>query len=83
MKGLACPCPALPNFLELGACLMAEGSRTQASGQGPPINVQLLRAQYEGLRRQQRTQAHLMVFPKGRAGQILEGRALLWLEQVT
>nr|XP_048276654.1 uncharacterized protein C9orf152 homolog [Myodes glareolus] len=64
MKGLACPCPALPNFLELGACLMAEGSRTQASGQGPPINVQLLRAQYEGLRRQQRTQAHLMVFPK-------------------
>ncbi|XP_059111752.1 uncharacterized protein C9orf152 homolog [Peromyscus eremicus] len=64
MKGLACPCPALPNFLELGACLMAEGSRTQASGQGPPINIQFLRAQYEGLRRQQRTQAHLMVFPK-------------------
>ncbi|XP_003507010.3 uncharacterized protein C9orf152 homolog [Cricetulus griseus] len=64
MKGLACPCPALPNFLELGACLMAEGSRTQAAGQGPPVNIQLLRAQYEGLRRQQRTHAHLMVFPK-------------------
>ncbi|XP_005362269.1 uncharacterized protein C9orf152 homolog [Microtus ochrogaster] len=64
MKGLACPCPALSNFLELGTCLMAEGSRTQASGQGPPINVQFLRAQYEGLKRQQRTQAHLMVFPK-------------------
>ncbi|KAL6035940.1 hypothetical protein STEG23_027762, partial [Scotinomys teguina] len=65
MKGLACPCPALPNFLELGACLMAEGSQTQASsGQGPPVNIQFLRAQYEGLRRRQRTQAHLMVFPK-------------------
>lgn len=62
---------------------MAEGSRTQASGQGPPISVQFLRAQYEGLRRQQRTQAHMMVFPKGRTAQILEGRALLWLEQVT
>ncbi|XP_052032492.1 uncharacterized protein C9orf152 homolog [Apodemus sylvaticus] len=64
MKALACPCPALPKFLELGTCLMAEGSRTQAPGQGPPINIQFLRAQYEGLRRQQRTQAHLMVFPK-------------------
>ncbi|CAH6790415.1 uncharacterized protein C9orf152 homolog [Phodopus roborovskii] len=64
MKGLACPCPALPNFLALGACLMAEGSRTQVAGQAPAINIQFLRAQYEGLRRQQRTQAHLMVFPK-------------------
>ncbi|EDL02238.1 uncharacterized protein C9orf152 homolog [Mus musculus] len=64
MKGLACPCPALPKFLELGTCLMAEGSRTQAPGQGPPVNIQFLRAQYEGLRKQQRTQAHLMVFPK-------------------
>lgn len=64
MKGLACPCPALPKFLELGTSLMAEGSRAQAPGQGPPINIQFLRAQYEGLRRQQRTQAHLMVFPK-------------------
>lgn len=64
MKGLACPCPDLPKFLELGTCLMAESSRTQAPGQGPPINIQFLRAQYEGLKRQQRTQAHLMVFPK-------------------
>ncbi|XP_021483714.1 uncharacterized protein C9orf152 homolog [Meriones unguiculatus] len=64
MKGLACSCPALLSFLELGTCLMAEGSGTQASSQGPPVNIQFLRAQYEGLRRQQRTQAHLMVFPK-------------------
>lgn len=66
MKGLACPCPALPSFLELGPCFMAEGSRTQAPGpgQGPPVNLQFLRAQYEVLRRQQRTQAHLMVLPK-------------------
>lgn len=80
-KGLACPCPALPKFLELGTCLMAEGSGTQAPGQGPPINIQFLRAQYEGLRRQQKTQAHLMVFPKGRAGQVLgRRRELLWVE---
>ncbi|XP_041513274.1 uncharacterized protein C9orf152 homolog [Microtus oregoni] len=76
MKGLACPCPALSNFLELETCLMAEGSRTQASGQGPPINVQFLRAQYEGLKRQQRTQAHLMVFPK-------EGNMLTPAESMT
>lgn len=80
MKGLACPCPALPKFLELGTSLMAEGSRAQASGQGPPINIQFLRAQYEGLKRQQRTQAHLMVFPKGRTGQMLGRRELLWVE---
>lgn len=83
MKGLACPCPALLNFSELGTCLMAEGSRTQTPGQGPPINIQFLRAQYEGLRRQQKTQAHLMVFPKGRAGQVLGRRALLWVDQGT
>lgn len=77
MKGLACPCPALPNFLELGAsCLMAEGSGTQTAGQGPPVNIRFLRAQYEGLRRQQRTQAHLMVFPK-------EGTTLTPAESVT
>ncbi|XP_051018493.1 uncharacterized protein C9orf152 homolog [Acomys russatus] len=64
MKGLACPCPALPNLSELGTCLMAEGSRTQAPRQGSPINIQFLRAQYDSLRRQQRTQAHIMVFPK-------------------
>lgn len=80
MKGLACPCPALPKFLELGTCLMAEGSRTQARGQGPPVNIQFLRAQYEGLRKQQRTQAHLMVFPKGRAGRVLQRGELLWVE---
>ncbi|MBZ3871170.1 hypothetical protein SUZIE_111600 [Sciurus carolinensis] len=66
MKGLACPCPALPRFWQPGSCFMAEGSsRTQAPGQGPPVSIQLLRAQYEGLRRQQRTQAHLLVLPKG------------------
>uniref|UniRef100_A0A8C6RQ73 RIKEN cDNA D630039A03 gene n=1 Tax=Nannospalax galili TaxID=1026970 RepID=A0A8C6RQ73_NANGA len=64
MKGLACLCPDLPNFLELRPCFMAESSRTQAPGQGPPVNIQFLRAQYEGLRRLQRTQAHLMVLPK-------------------
>lgn len=63
---------------------MAEGSRTQAPGQGPPINIQFLRAQYEGLRRQQKTQAHLMVLPKGRAGHVLgRRRELLWVEPVT
>ncbi|XP_010637608.1 uncharacterized protein C9orf152 homolog [Fukomys damarensis] len=66
MKGLACPCPALPHFWQLGSRFMAEGARTQAPGQGPQVSIQNLRAQYEGLRRQQRTQAHLMVFPKGR-----------------
>ncbi|KAF5917707.1 uncharacterized protein C9orf152 homolog [Diceros bicornis minor] len=65
MKGLPCPCPALPRFWRLGCCLMAQGSGTQAPGKGPPLSIQLLRAQYEGLRRQQRAQAHLMVLPKG------------------
>nr|XP_020029488.1 uncharacterized protein C9orf152 homolog [Castor canadensis] len=65
MKGLVCPCPALPHFWQLGAHFMAEGSRTQAPREGPPVSIQFLRAQYEGLRRQQRTQAHLLVLPKG------------------
>ncbi|XP_012878681.1 PREDICTED: uncharacterized protein C9orf152 homolog [Dipodomys ordii] len=65
MKGLACPCPALPHFWQLGAPFMAESSGTQAPGQGPSVSIQFLRAQYEGLRRQQRTQAHLLVLPKG------------------
>ncbi|XP_004638162.1 uncharacterized protein C9orf152 homolog [Octodon degus] len=65
MKRLACPCPALPHFWQLGSRFMAEGTGTQAPGQGPQVNIQYLRAQYEGLRRQQRTQAHLMVLPKG------------------
>ncbi|XP_003785428.1 uncharacterized protein C9orf152 homolog [Otolemur garnettii] len=65
MKGLSCPCPALPDFGQLGSRFMAEGSRTQAPGQGPPVSIQLLRAQYEGLRRQQRAQAHLVLLPKG------------------
>ncbi|XP_027798831.1 uncharacterized protein C9orf152 homolog [Marmota flaviventris] len=66
MKGLACPWPALPGFGHPGSCFMAEGSScTQAPGQGPPISIQLLRAQYEGLKRQQRTQIHLLVLPKG------------------
>ncbi|KAM6182162.1 uncharacterized protein C9orf152 homolog [Erethizon dorsatum] len=64
MKGLACPCPALPHFWQLGSRFMAEGTGTQAPGQGPHVSIQYLRAQYEGLRRQQRTQAHLMVLPK-------------------
>ncbi|XP_016069162.1 PREDICTED: uncharacterized protein C9orf152 homolog [Miniopterus natalensis] len=66
MKGLPCPslCPA--HFWQLGASFMAEASRTQALGKGgPPLSVQLLRAQYEDLRQQQRAQAHLMVLPKG------------------
>ncbi|XP_005382803.1 PREDICTED: uncharacterized protein C9orf152 homolog [Chinchilla lanigera] len=66
MKRLACPCPALPHFWQLGSRFMAEGTTgTQAPGQGPHASIQHLRAQYEGLRRQQRTQAHLMVLPKG------------------
>ncbi|ELW70570.1 hypothetical protein TREES_T100003811 [Tupaia chinensis] len=66
MKGLPCPCPALPHFWQLGSLFMAEGSGSQAPGKGPPLSIQLLRAQYEGLRRQQKTQAHLVVFPTGR-----------------
>ncbi|XP_046956357.1 uncharacterized protein C9orf152 homolog [Lynx rufus] len=65
MKGLPCPCPALPHLWWLGSCFMAEGSGTQAPGKGPRLSIQLLRAQYEGLRRQQRAQAHLVVLPKG------------------
>lgn len=66
MKGL--PCPALPHCWQLGSCFMAEGSGTQAPGKEPPLSIQVLRARYEGLRRQQRAQAHLVVLPKGRAG---------------
>ncbi|XP_032020728.1 uncharacterized protein C9orf152 homolog [Hylobates moloch] len=65
MEGLPCPCPALPHFWQLGSHFMAEGSRTQAPGKGPPLSIQFLRAQYEGLKRQQRTQAQLLVLPKG------------------
>ncbi|XP_011936878.1 PREDICTED: uncharacterized protein C9orf152 homolog isoform X2 [Cercocebus atys] len=65
MEGLPCPCPALPHFWQLGSRFMAEGSRTQAPGKGPPLSIHFLRAQYEGLKRQQRTQAHLLVLPKG------------------
>ncbi|KAB1279982.1 Uncharacterized protein Cadr_000016008 [Camelus dromedarius] len=65
MKGLPCPCPALPHFWQPGSRFMAESSRTQAPGKGPLLSVQLLRAQYEGLRRQQRAQSHLVVLPKG------------------
>ncbi|XP_036891850.1 uncharacterized protein C9orf152 homolog [Sturnira hondurensis] len=63
MKGLPCLslCPA--HFWQLGSCFMADGSRTQALGKGPPLSIQLLRAQY--LRQQQRAQAHLVVLPKG------------------
>lgn len=71
MKGLPCPCPALPHFWQLGSHFMAEGSGTQAPGKGPLLSVQLLRAQYEGLRRQQKAQAHVVVLPKGRAGWVL------------
>nr|XP_031533262.1 uncharacterized protein C9orf152 homolog isoform X1 [Vicugna pacos] len=64
MKGLPCPCPALPHFWQPGSRFMAESSRTQAPGKGPLLSIQLLRAQYEGLRRQQRAQSHLVVLPK-------------------
>lgn len=50
---------------------MAEGSGTQAPGKEPPLSIQVLRAQYEGLRRQQRARAYLVVLPTGRAGQVL------------
>ncbi|XP_035946769.1 uncharacterized protein C9orf152 homolog [Halichoerus grypus] len=65
MKGLPCPCPAGPHFLQLGSCFMAEGSGTQAPGKEPPLSIQVLRAQYAGLRRQQTAQAHLVVLPNG------------------
>uniref|UniRef100_A0A671FWD5 Chromosome 9 open reading frame 152 n=1 Tax=Rhinolophus ferrumequinum TaxID=59479 RepID=A0A671FWD5_RHIFE len=64
MKGLPCQCLAL-HFWQVGSLVMAEGSRTQAPGKGPPLSIQLLRAQYEGLRQQQRAQGHLVVLPKG------------------
>uniref|UniRef100_A0A8C5KW40 RIKEN cDNA D630039A03 gene n=1 Tax=Jaculus jaculus TaxID=51337 RepID=A0A8C5KW40_JACJA len=60
MKSLAYPCPALPCFWERGSGSMAEAARAQAPGQGPPVDLRFLRAQYEDLRRQ-----HLMVLPKG------------------
>lgn len=62
---MSCPCPALPQFGQREPRFMAQGSGTPAQGQGPPLNAQVLRAQYEGLRRLQRTQAHLMVLPIG------------------
>ncbi|XP_004475722.2 uncharacterized protein C9orf152 homolog [Dasypus novemcinctus] len=65
MKGLPCPCPALRDFWPPGSPSMAESSRAQAPGPGRPLSVQLLRAQYEGLRRQQRAGAHLVLLPKG------------------
>ncbi|XP_004372411.1 uncharacterized protein C9orf152 homolog [Trichechus manatus latirostris] len=65
MKGLLCPCPALPHSWQPGSHFMAEGSGTQAQGKGPLLSIQLLRAQYESLRQQQRAQAHLVVLPEG------------------
>ncbi|XP_049751982.1 uncharacterized protein C9orf152 homolog [Elephas maximus indicus] len=65
MNGLPCPCSALLHFWQPGSRSMAEGSSTQAQGKGPPLSIQLLRAQYEGLRQQQRAQTHLVVLPKG------------------
>ena len=85
MKGWPCPCPALPHFWQLGSGYMAEDSGPRAPRKGPLLNIQLLRAQYEGLRRKQRAQAHVVVLPKGRAGQLLgaeAGRTWLWAERV-
>ncbi|XP_037348661.1 uncharacterized protein C9orf152 homolog [Talpa occidentalis] len=65
MKGLPCPCLTLPHFWQLGSPFMAEGSGTQAVGNRPLLSIQHLRAQYEGLRRQQRSQTHLVVYRKG------------------
>uniref|UniRef100_K9IH07 TBC1 domain-containing protein n=1 Tax=Desmodus rotundus TaxID=9430 RepID=K9IH07_DESRO len=65
MKGLPCPSLCLPHVWQLGSCFMADGSGTQALGKGPPLRIQLLRAQYEGLRQQQRAQTHIVVLPKG------------------
>ncbi|XP_007934967.1 uncharacterized protein C9orf152 homolog [Orycteropus afer afer] len=65
MKGLPCPCPALPHFWQPGSHFMAEGSGTQAPDKGPSLSIQLLRAQYEALKQQQRAQSHLVVLPKG------------------
>ncbi|XP_054583194.1 uncharacterized protein C9orf152 homolog [Eptesicus fuscus] len=65
MKGLPCPglCPA--HFWLLGSSFMAEGSGARALGKGPSLSIQLLRAQYEDLRQQQRAQAHCVLLPKG------------------
>lgn len=71
MKGWPCFCPALLHFWQLESCFMAEGSGTQAPGKEPPLSIQVLRAQYEGFRRQQRARAYLVVLPTGRAGQVL------------
>ncbi|XP_006864743.1 PREDICTED: uncharacterized protein C9orf152 homolog [Chrysochloris asiatica] len=65
MKGLPCPCPALPHFWQPGSRFMAEDSGTQALGKGPSLSIQLLRAQYEGLKQRQRAQSHVVLFPKG------------------
>ncbi|XP_055973095.1 uncharacterized protein C9orf152 homolog [Sorex fumeus] len=65
MKGSPCPCPALPNFWLLGSRFMAEGPGTPALGNGPRLSIPLLRAQYEGQRRQQRAQVHMVVLPTG------------------
>ncbi|XP_076997719.1 uncharacterized protein C9orf152 homolog [Tamandua tetradactyla] len=65
MRGWPCPCPALPDSWQPGCLFMAESSGPQAPGKGPPLSIQLLRAQYEGLRRQQRTRAHLVMLPNG------------------
>ncbi|XP_006887050.1 PREDICTED: uncharacterized protein C9orf152 homolog [Elephantulus edwardii] len=65
MKGLSCPCLSLPHCWQSGSSLMAEGSSPQAPGKGPLLSIQLLRAQYEGLRSRQRAQPHVVVLPKG------------------
>ncbi|XP_066221726.1 uncharacterized protein C9orf152 homolog [Saccopteryx leptura] len=65
MRGPPCLCLCPAHFWQQGSSLMAEGSRTQVLGKGPPLSIQLLRAQYKGLKQQQRTQAHLVVLPKG------------------
>ncbi|KAM8804280.1 uncharacterized protein C9orf152 homolog [Rhynchonycteris naso] len=65
MRGPPCPCLCPAYFWQLGSSFMAEGARTQVLGEGPPLSIQLLRAQYRGLKQQQRTQAHLVVLPKG------------------
>ncbi|XP_045879451.1 uncharacterized protein C9orf152 homolog [Meles meles] len=65
MKGWPCFCPALLHFWQLESCFMAEGSGTQAPGKEPPLSIQVLRAQYEGFRRQQRARAYLVVLPTG------------------
>lgn len=65
MKGLPCPCLCPAHFWLLGSCFMAEGSGARALGKGPRPSIQLLRAQYQDLRQQQRAQAHFVVLPTG------------------